>query len=125
MISRIIPVGILILFVTLTCFATEQAPQSKFTPAKDEAARKYPQIVLYSTSWCPHCKEAKEYFTKNSIPFINRDVELDSKAAGLLTDKYKSQGVPLLVLGVGTGKVVMKGFNPQLFQEALKKVKGN
>lgn len=124
MISRMISAGILILFATLTCFAAEHAPQSKFNPIKDEAARKYPQIVLYSTSWCPHCKAAKEYLTKNSIPFINRDVELDSQAAELLTDKYKSQGVPLIVLGSGTDEVVMKGFNPELFQQSLKKVRG-
>jgi len=79
----------------------------------------YPKIVLYSTSWCPHCKQAKEYFTRNNIPFINRDVELDSDAMALLTGKYKSQGVPVIVFGEDAE--VMKGFDEARFEKALQK----
>ena len=61
----------------VSCAIVEELPQS---PLTEHAApdKKYPKIVLFSTSWCPHCKAAKEYFTHNDIPFINRDVELDS-----------------------------------------------
>jgi len=86
-------------------------------------AGKFPKIVLYSTSWCPHCKAAKQYLTSNNIPFINRDVELDSQAMELMTGKYKSQGVPVIVFGDGKDEVVMKGFQPALFQENLQKAR--
>ena len=111
----------LLLIPTLHSMATEQLPQSRLNPAMAEAARKYPVIVLYSVSWCPHCRAAKEYLTKNSIPFSNLDVELDSKAMEDLTVKYESKGVPVIVIGSGANEVVMRGFTPELFQESLEK----
>lgn len=92
------------------------APQSKID-AKGSKQQQYPKIVLYSVAWCPHCKEAKEYFTANNIPFINKDVELDEKAMEELTKKYKSQGVPVIVIG---DKKVLKGFNVDVFEKAVK-----
>ncbi|WP_183363292.1 glutaredoxin domain-containing protein [Geomonas limicola] len=90
-------------------------------PAKSAQKLKYPKVILYSASWCPHCKAAKEYFTKNNIPFINRDVELDPAAMAEVTDKYKSQGVPLIVLG--DDAVVLKGFSEARFEKAVEKLK--
>jgi len=110
-----------VLLLSVPVLAAEQPHQSTLSPAKAEAARKYPQIVLFSVAWCPHCKETKEYFTRNNIPFINRDVEVDAKAMEELTGKYNSTGVPVVILGSGKGEVVMKGFTPELFQESLKK----
>jgi len=101
--------------------AAEQSHQSTLNPAKAQEAKNYPQIVLYSVTWCPHCKDTKEYFTRNNIPFINRDVEADDKAMEELTGKYKSQGVPVIVIGTGGNEVVVKGFTPELFEESLKK----
>ena len=93
----------------------QELPQSPL--GKHAAQKKYPKIVLFSTSWCPHCKAAKEYFTGNDIPFINRDVELDSDAMELLTGKYKSQGVPVIV--IGNDAQVLKGFDEARFLKAL------
>ena len=98
-----------------------RAIRAQLNPAKAQAAKNYPQIVLYSVAWCPHCKETKEYFTRNNIPFINRDVEVDEKAMEELTGKYNSNGVPVIVIGTGKNEVVVKGFTPELFQESLKK----
>ena len=95
---------------------TPDAGQSKID-AKAVKQTTYPKIVLYSVAWCPHCKDAKEYFTKNNIPFINKDVELDEKAMDELTKKYKSQGVPVIVLD---DKKVLKGFSPEMFEKAVK-----
>ncbi len=102
--------------------AANQAPQSALNPAKAVESKKYPTIVLYSVSWCPHCREAKEYLTSHNIPFINRDVEVDSSAYDLLTKKYESQGVPVIVMGEGKDEVVIRGFTPEVFQEKLKKI---
>ena len=99
----------------------QQPPQSTLNPARAEEARKYPLIVAYTVSWCPHCRAAKEYLTKNNIPFINRDVEMDPKAMEELTGKYKSQGVPVIVIGTGKDEIVLKGFRAEQFEEALKK----
>ena len=83
-----------------------------------------PKVVLYSTSWCPHCKEAKEYFKKNNIVYINRDVEEDSDAMEALTETYKSRAVPVIV--IGNDEKILKGFKQEEFEKAygeFKKVK--
>ena len=80
--------------------------------------QKYPRIVLYSVSWCPHCKEAKEYLTSHNIPFINKDVELDDSYRNELIDKYKTGGVPLIIFG--NDEKLMKGFNAERFEKILK-----
>jgi len=95
----------------------ENLPQSPLM--QRQAPAEYPRIVLYSTSWCPHCKAAKAYFTRNEIPFINRDVEIDGEAMQLLTGKYKSQGVPVIV--IGDDQEVIRGFDEQRMEKTLEK----
>ena len=121
MVSKVLAVLFAVCMVSVPCMAAEPAHQSALNPGKALAAKKYPQIVLYSVAWCPHCRETKEYFTRNDIPFINRDVEVDEKAMEDLTVKYGSKGVPVIVIGTGKSEVVVKGFTPELFQESLKK----
>ncbi|MGA2150535.1 MAG: glutaredoxin domain-containing protein [Geobacteraceae bacterium] len=110
-----------IVFFALTCQADEKVagPQSPINPQTVQA-KKYPRIVLYSVSWCPHCMEAKEYLTSHKIPFINKDVELDDNAMKELTENYKSTGVPVIVLG--NGEKVIKGFNREYFEKVLKEM---
>lgn len=114
-----------LLAVGISFAAAEPPHQSTLNPTRAEAAKKYPQIVLYSVAWCPHCREAKEYLTKNEIPFINRDVEVDDNAMKELTDKYNSTGVPVIVFGSEKDEVVLRGFTAELFQENLKKARIN
>jgi glutaredoxin 3 len=121
MVSKVLAVLFAVCMVSVSCMAADQSHQSTLNPGKALAAKKYPQIVLYSVAWCPHCRETKEYFTRNDIPFINRDVEVDEKAMEDLTGKYNSKGVPVIVIGTGRDEVVVKGFTPALFQESLKK----
>ena len=117
------PVTLLIYLFTilfaLSCRAEMpfEGPQS---PIKNGTVhvQKYPRIVLYSVSWCPHCKEAKEYLTSHNIPFINKDVELDDKYKQELIEKYKTGGVPLIVFG--NDEKLMKGFNSERFEKILK-----
>jgi glutaredoxin 3 len=120
MLRTILVVIALLLTTGLPGTAADQAPQSTLNPVRAAEAKKYPTIVLYSVSWCPHCRAAKEYLTSHNIPFINRDVEVDSSAYDLLTKKYESQGVPVIVMGEDKNEVVMRGFKPELFKEKLK-----
>jgi glutaredoxin len=92
-------------------------PQSTINSGTVQA-RKYPRIVLYSVSWCPHCKEAKDYLTSHNIPFINKDVELDDDFKKELIEKYKTGGVPLIVFG--KDEKLMKGFNRERFEKILR-----
>jgi glutaredoxin-like YruB-family protein len=121
MINRILAAVMLSLMLASGAVAAGQDTQSILDPVKAQEVMKYPQIVLYSVSWCPHCREAKEYLAKYNIPFTNRDVEQDAQAMTLLTDKYKSQSVPVIVFGTGQNELVMHGFTPETFQENLNK----
>jgi len=113
----------LVLAASLAAGSTQAAGASDAAQStidtKAVKQQSYPKVVLYSVAWCPHCKEAKEYFTKNNIPFINKDVEIDDKAMDELTKKYKSQGVPVIVLD---DKKVIKGFSPEIFEKAVKEI---
>lgn len=122
MVRHIFAALALSVITSISAFAQEPH-QSILTPGKAAAAKKYPQIVLYSVAWCPHCRETKEYLTKNDIPFINRDVEVDAKAMEDLTGKYNSTGVPVIVFGNGKDEIIMRGFTPELFQETLQKAR--
>jgi len=121
MIRPVVLLLFLSLFFAFTCQAAENnnSPQTPLSQGAPQA-KKYPRIVLYSVAWCPHCKAAKQYFTANNIPFINKDVELDDKAMKELTGKYKSQGVPIIIIG-DDGKV-LKGFDQEKFEKAVKEL---
>lgn len=105
----------------LACSTTqgeERSPgASSATTAPSPA---YPKIVLYTTSWCPHCKEAKEYLTSRKIPFTNLDVEEDISAWEDFSEKYQAKSVPLIV--IGNDQAILKGFKQETFEKALREL---
>jgi glutaredoxin len=38
-------------------------------------------VIMYCTSWCPGCRQARLYFQKNGIPFVEIDITRDREAA--------------------------------------------
>lgn len=115
----LVVVTALIVLIAGFAQAAKEAPKS---PAKPTAApvASYPKIVLYSASWCPHCKKAKEYFAENNIPYINKDVEDDEKAMDDVKIKYKSLGIPVIV--IGNDEKILKRFNKEEFEKAVSEV---
>lgn len=73
--------------------------------AKRAAEKK--QVVIYSTSWCSVCQQAKQYMKSKGINYREVDVEKSREGA----DEYRRQGgdgaVPLIVVG----DKKMRGFN--------------
>ncbi|MDD2735065.1 MAG: glutaredoxin domain-containing protein [Desulfuromonadaceae bacterium] len=100
-------------------YAAGSSSQTVLNPA---APRKslYPRIVIYTVAWCPHCRELKEYLTTRNIPFINRDVELETAAMDDLMQKYKTYSVPVVV--IGNDQEILKGFTSEQFEKAVVKV---
>ncbi len=112
---------LLLALLSLATMADETVVGPQSTVKSESApASKYPRIVLYSVSWCPHCREAKEYLISHNIPFINRDVELDDRAMSDLTEKYKSRAVPVIV--IGNDEKIIRGFNRDVFEKILKEM---
>ena len=79
-------------------------PVSAATPAPVTTV----PVVLYATSWCPYCAQARAYFAKKGVPYIEHDVE-KSAAANAEFKRLGGRGVPLIVHGTN----VMRGFREQ------------
>lgn len=62
------------------------------------AAAQDAEVVVYQTSWCPVCKQAREHLDARGIAYVARDIEADPAAY----DDYRALGgtgaVPLLVI---------------------------
>jgi glutaredoxin-like protein NrdH len=53
--------------------------------------------VLYTTSWCSNCKQAKLFLTQNNILFEEKDIESNIQWKDELAE-LESDSVPLLVM---------------------------
>jgi len=47
-------------------------------------------IRIYTTSWCPDCRHAKQFLEENKLPFEEIDIEEDLRAAKFV--KVANQG---------------------------------
>jgi len=69
-----------------------------------------PLVIMFATSWCPYCAQARQFFLDNGISVHEYDIEKDSYAY----EQYKKaggKGVPLIIVG----STIVYGFNePQL-----------
>lgn len=83
------------------------------TPAAAAGAQ---SITMYSTSWCVHCKRARNYFAQNGIRFNEVDIEA-SEANKKEFKELGPGGVPLILVGEKS----MRGFSEQAIEALLKK----
>ena len=77
--------------------------------------KKQPQVTIFSTPTCPHCKHAKSYLRKNNITFKDIDVSRDRSAARDMMRRSGRQGVPQIDIG---GQLVV-GFNRRKIDQLL------
>ena len=72
------------------------------------------EVVMYATSWCPYCAQARDYFAKAGIAYVEHDVE---KSASAKTEfrRLGGRGVPLIVVG----REKMNGFSEQGLEHLL------
>jgi len=124
-----------ITFLLIACTGSSFAGNSNETASQTiitmvpKAGENTPQVIICTTSSCPHCREAKEYFTQNNIPYVNREVDTDDEHLATLMSIYdlmgvpeEKRGVPLLVIG---NRIRLQGFNKDKVQNALKEVSAN
>jgi glutaredoxin-like YruB-family protein len=74
-------------------------------------------VELYVTSWCPYCKQAKQYFRSRGIPFTAYDIEKDATAARRKGELDTRGGVPFAVIN---GQKI-RGFSPEAYEKALER----
>ena len=73
------------------------------------------QVELYTTSWCPYCKQARQFFRSRGIAFKDYDVEKDSGAAARKAQLDSNSGVPFAIVN-GTK---IRGYSEVAYAEAL------
>lgn len=80
-------------------------------PAQAEST---PDVVIYATSWCPSCAQARAYFARAGIAYVEHDVQKSASAEARFK-RLGGRGVPLIVVG----REKLNGFSEQGFEHLL------
>lgn len=81
------------------------------------------RVILFVTSWCPHCRTAEAWFTKQGVSFLKMDVERKPGARELLMKLFRDNKVPeeyansVPIIAID-GKILL-GFDPKEIQKQL------
>lgn len=70
-----------------------EAAQESNTSARSDV------VVMYSTTGCPYCQAAREWFAKHNVEYVECNTETDSACNEAYQDLDEAQGVPTFVLG--------------------------
>lgn len=81
----------------------------------------YPEVVIYTTQSCPHCRKALAHLDRRGVPYVNKDVENDRRAEKEYLRKGKGRrGVPL----IDVGGEILRGYSPRSLDDALDRSAG-
>ena len=79
--------------------------------------KKSPPVILYSTSWCPFCRKARQVLSSEGVEFVEKDIEKDAEANREYLAKGNGYtGIPLIQIG----ERLLRGFNEEKILRALK-----
>jgi glutaredoxin len=82
---------------------------------KARAARANVSVVMYTTSWCPSCKSAREYMSAQRIAFTEHDIE-QSKSAQLIMHRLNPKhSIPTIDID----GAVLVGFSAKAIEAAI------
>jgi len=79
------------------------------------------KVILYTTSWCPYCKKAREHLKKLRIKFTEYDIEKNAQAQtrkNKLDRQHKRSGVPLFIWG----EHVVYGYNSKHYNAIFRTI---
>jgi glutaredoxin-like YruB-family protein len=83
-------------------------------PAPPQVSKVAKKVVMYTTSSCPACRAAKQYFARKGVSYEERDVNNNSSAREEF-QRLGGSGVPLIL--VGDEKI--RGFSEQRLNQLL------
>ena len=73
-------------------------------------------VKIYTTTHCPYCVMAKDFFKKNDIKYTEVNVEEDEAGAEEMIEKSGQMGVPVIEIN---GQIIV-GLNNPAIEKALK-----
>jgi len=74
------------------------------------------KVKIFTTSTCPWCMKAKEFFKKNKVKYQEVDVLKDRTARQEMIQKSGQMGVPVILVD----KNIIVGYNEAALKKALK-----
>jgi glutaredoxin-like YruB-family protein len=77
------------------------------------------EVIVYTTPTCPYCSQAKAFLAQQGVPFVEKDVAADRRAAMEMVRVSGQQGVPVITVN---GEPVV-GFDQPRLRQLLKKAK--
>jgi mycoredoxin len=55
-------------------------------------------LIVYSSNWCPDCREAKRFLARHNIPFREIDIEKTPGAADEIIQRTGKRAIPQFVI---------------------------
>ena len=74
------------------------------------------KVKIYTTTSCPYCHLAMDFFKENKVEFEEINVQENSDAAKEMVDKSGQMGVPVIMIG----EEIVVGFDKDKITEVLK-----
>jgi glutaredoxin-like YruB-family protein len=75
-----------------------------------------PKVIIYTTTTCPFCKMAKDFFKENNIEYTEKNVEIDGEALKEMVEKSGQMGVPVIDID----NQIIVGFDEEAIRDVLK-----
>ena len=93
----------------------ERIKQEKMKKMLEALNKPKNSVIIYSTTNCPWCFKAKQYFQSLGIAFTDYNVAENREKAAEMIRKTGQQGVPVIEVN---GKIII-GFNKFAIDSAL------
>ncbi len=76
------------------------------------------KVIMYTTSWCGYCKEARAYLQSLRVDLVEYDIEKNrSSEREMLSKSRGAKGVPL----IDVEGIIIHGYNPGDIKDAIEK----
>ena len=73
------------------------------------------KVIVFTQQDCPPCGWVKSFLAQRGVEFEERSIDSGAAAARELTQKYKSQSTPTVVIG----EEVLIGYDPERLVQLL------